>query len=106
MLVHLAQKQALEVLHLNIRLVEAYAQIDSKIEENAVKQISHSQNSRLVATKEKINPYAVDDMRNILRSRQETFQDLTNKNAVLVAENSKPVQYACIFRSCRYNTET
>jgi hypothetical protein len=57
--------------------------------------------SALITTNEKINPYDVDDMRNILQSQKETFQDLTNKNAVLVAENSKlrmhlsfmPVQY-------------
>jgi hypothetical protein len=53
------------------------------------------------ATKEKINPYDVDDMRTVLLGQKETFQDLTNKNAVLVTENSKlrmhlsfmPVQY-------------
>jgi hypothetical protein len=45
MLSHLAQKQAMEALDLNIRLVEAYEQIDSKIEENTVNQIMHSQHA-------------------------------------------------------------
>jgi hypothetical protein len=116
MLAHLAQKQAIEALDLNIRLVEAYEQIDSKIEENTVNQIFHSQHAMRVqveqllhanalqmgnTTKEKINPYDVDDMRTVLLGQKETFQDLTNKNAVLVTENSKlrmhlsfmPVQY-------------
>ncbi len=79
MLAHLAQKQVIEALDLNIRLVEAYEQIDSKIEENTVSQILHSQHAMrvqveqllhtnalqignaLLATKEKINPYDVDD---------------------------------------------
>jgi hypothetical protein len=46
-------------------------------------------------------PYDVDDMRHVLLGQKETFQDLTNKNAVLVTENSRlrmhlsfmPVQY-------------
>jgi hypothetical protein len=104
MIEHLAQKrQAIEALNLNIRLIEAYEQID----ENSVDQILHSQHamrvqveqllhanaqqisSALIATEENINPYDVDDMCNVLQSQKETFQDLTNKNAVLVAENSK-----------------
>jgi hypothetical protein len=48
MLSHLAQKQAIEALDLNIRLVEAYEQIDSKIEENTVSQILHSQHAMRV----------------------------------------------------------
>ncbi len=119
MLSHLAQKQAIEALDLNIRLVEAYEQIDSKIEENTVNQIMHSQHAMrvqveqllhanalqignaLLTAQEKMNPYDVDDMRHVLLSQKETFQDLTNKNAVLVTENSQlrmhlsfmPVQY-------------
>jgi hypothetical protein len=119
MLSHLAQKQAIEALDLNIRLVEAYEQMDAQIEENTVRQILHSQHamrvqveqllhantlqigSALLATQEKINPYDVDDMRTFLLGQKETFQDLTNKNAVLVTENFKlrmhlsfmPVQY-------------
>ncbi len=93
--------------------------MDAKIEENTVQQILHSQHamrvqveqllhanalqisSALLATQEKINPYDVDDMRHVLLGQKETFQDLTNKNAVLVTENSKlrmhlsfmPVEY-------------
>jgi hypothetical protein len=119
MLSHLAQKQAIEALDLNIRLVEAYEQLDVKIETNTVEQILHSQHAMrvqveqflhanalqisgaLLATQEKINPYDVDDMRHVLLGQKETFQDLTNKNAVLVTENSQlrmqlsymPVQY-------------
>jgi hypothetical protein len=119
MLAYLAQKQAIEVLNLNIRLVEAYEQIDPKIEENTIDQILHSQHAMrvqvekllhanalhisnaLLAMKEKINPYDVDDMRTVLLGQNDTFQDFTNKNPVLVAENSKlrmhlsfmPVQY-------------
>jgi hypothetical protein len=107
MLSHLAQKQAIEALDLNIRLVEAYEQIDSKIEENTVNQIMHSQHAMRVqveqllhanafqignalrTVQEKINPYDVDDMRHVLLGQKETFQDLTNKNAVLVTENSQ-----------------
>jgi hypothetical protein len=107
MLAHLAQRQAIELLNLNIRLVEAYQQIDAKIEENTVNQILRSQHAMrvqmeqvlhskalqisnvLVATQEKINHYDVDDMRNILQSQKETFQDLANQNADLVAEKSK-----------------
>jgi hypothetical protein len=48
MLAHLVQRQAIEVLNLNIRLVEAYEQIDSKIEENTVSQILHSQHAMRV----------------------------------------------------------
>ncbi len=99
--------------------MEAYEQIDSKIEENTVSQIMHSQHAMRVqveqllhanalqignalrAVQEKINPYDVDDMRHVLLGQKETFQDLTNKNAVLVTENSQlrmhlsfmPVQY-------------
>jgi hypothetical protein len=119
MLSHLAQKQAIEAPDLKIRLVEAYEQLDVKIETNTVEQILHSQHamrvqveqllhanalqisSALLATQEKINPYDVDDMRHVLLGQKETFQDLTNKNAVLVTENSQlrmhlsfmPVQY-------------
>ncbi len=119
MLSHLAQRQAIEALDLNIRLVEAYEQIDSKIEENTVNEIMHSQHAMrvqveqllhanalqignaLLTVQEKINPYDVDDMRHVLLAQKETFQDLTNKNAVLVTENSQlrmhlsfvPVQY-------------
>ena len=107
MLSHLAQRQAIEALDLNIRLVEAYEQIDSKIEENTVNQIMHSQHamrvqveqllhtnalqvgSALRTVQEMINPYDVDDMRSVLLAQKETFQDLTNKNAVLVTENSQ-----------------
>jgi hypothetical protein len=108
MLLHLAQKQAIEALDLNIRLVEAYEQMDAKIEENTVQQILHSQHamrvqveqllhanalqkigSALLATQEKINPYDLDDMRTVLLGQKETFQDLINKNAVHVTENSK-----------------
>jgi hypothetical protein len=119
MLSHLAQKQAIEALDLNIRLVEAYEQMDAKIEENITKQILYSQHamrvqveqllhangqqigSAILATQEKIMPYDVDDMRHVLLGQKETFQDLNNKNAVLVTENSQlrmhlsfmPVQY-------------
>jgi hypothetical protein len=107
MLSHLAQKQAIEALDLNIRLVEAYEQIDSKIEENTVNQIMHSQHAMRVqveqllhanalqignalrTVQEKINSYDVDDMRHVLLGQKETFQDFTNKNAVLVTENSQ-----------------
>ena len=107
MLAHLAQRQAMEALDLNIRLVEAYEQIDSKIEENTVNQVMHSQHamrvqveqllhanalqvgSALRTVQDKINPYDVDDMRRVLMAQKETFQDLTNKNAVLVTENSE-----------------
>jgi hypothetical protein len=70
-----------------------------------VEQLLHANalqiDNALLATKEKINPYDVDDMRTVLLGQKETFQDLTNKNAVLVMENSKlrmhlsfmPVQY-------------
>jgi hypothetical protein len=37
MLSHLAQKQAIEAIDLNIMLVEAYEQMDAKIEENITK---------------------------------------------------------------------
>jgi hypothetical protein len=91
MLSHLAQKQAIEALDLNIRLVEAYEQIDSKIEENTVSQIMHSQHAMrvqveqllhanalqignaLLTVQEKINPYDVDDMRDVLLAQKETF---------------------------------
>jgi hypothetical protein len=71
-------------------------QVEQLLHANAL-QISGA----LLTMKEKINSYDVDDMRTILLGQKETFQDLTNKNAVLVAENSKlcmhlsfmPVQY-------------
>jgi hypothetical protein len=107
MLSHLAQKQAIEALDLNIRLVEAYEQMDAKIEENITKQILYSQHamrvqvkqllhanaqqigSAILVTQEKIMSYDVDDMHHVLLGQKETFQDLTNKNAVLVTENSQ-----------------
>jgi hypothetical protein len=52
-------------------------------------------------SREKINPYEVEDMRRVLQTQTRALHNLQNTNAVLVAENSKlrmhlslmPVQY-------------
>jgi hypothetical protein len=59
MLAHLVQKQAIEALDLNIRLVEAYEQIDSKIEENTVDQIFHSRHAMRVQVEQLLHANAL-----------------------------------------------
>ena len=119
MYAHLAHQQAAENLALNLRLVDAYEQADIRLDENVSKAIlssqsaihekignllqeNYSQISRVMhETRERINPYEVEDMRRVLQTQKSALHNLQNTNAVLVAENSKlrmhlslmPVQY-------------
>ncbi len=119
MFAHLAQKQAVEVLELNLRLLDAYEQTGIRFQEVISKPIAESQtalhqdiekmlkatvaqiNNALTSVQEKINPYEPQDMRAVLDSQKDAPKDLLTKNAILVAENSQlrshlsfmPVQY-------------
>ncbi len=53
-------------------------------------QENYSQISReMHETRERINPYEVEDMRRVLQTQTKALHNLQNTNAVLVAENSK-----------------
>ncbi len=119
MYVHLSHQQAAENLALNLRLVDAYEQADIRLDENVSKMILSSQSAihekignllqenyaqisqAMHETRERINPYEVEDMRRVLQTQTMALHNLQNTNAVLVAENSKlrmhlslmPVQY-------------
>jgi hypothetical protein len=119
MFAHLAQKQAIEVLELNLRLLDAYEQTDIRFQEVISKPIAESQtalhkdieqmlkataaqiNNALASVQEKINPYEPQDMRAVLDNQKHALKDLLTKNAILVTENSQlrshisfmPVQY-------------
>jgi hypothetical protein len=120
MLSHLVQKQAMENLELNERIVEeAYEQADLNFEAVIAGPIIQSQtalndtvqklllennaqiNRALEATKDSINPYDAKDIKSVLSKHKDSLKDLVTKNALLVAENSKlrmyllfmPVQY-------------
>jgi hypothetical protein len=119
MFAHLAQKQAIEVFELNLRLLDAYKQTDIGFQEVISKPIAESQtalhkdieqmlkataaqiNNALSSVQEKINPYEPQDMRAVLDNQKDALKDLLTKNTILVAENSQlrshfsfmPVQY-------------
>jgi hypothetical protein len=119
MFAHLAQKQAVEVLELNLRLLDAYEQTGIRFQEVISKPIADSQtalhdaieqmlkttatqiNNALASVQDKINPYEPQDMRAVLDNQKDALKDLLTKNALLVAENSQlrshlslmPVQY-------------
>jgi hypothetical protein len=102
-----------------MRLIDAYEQADIKLDENVSKLILSSQSAihekisdllqenysvigkAMHETREKINPYEIQDMRRVLQTQATALHNLQNSNAVLVAENSKlrmhlsfmPVQY-------------
>jgi hypothetical protein len=107
MFAHLAQKQAVEVLELNLRLLDAYEQTDIRFQEVISKPIAESQtalhkdieqmlkataaqiNNALASVQEKINPYEPQDMRAVLDNQKDALKDFLTKNAILVAENSQ-----------------
>ena len=107
MFAHLAQKQAIEVLELNLRLLDAYKQTDIGLQEVISKPIAESQtalhkdieqmlkataaqiNNALASVQEKINPYEPQDMRAVLDNQKDALKDFLTKNAILVAENSQ-----------------
>jgi hypothetical protein len=119
MLSHLVQKQSIENLELNQRVIEAYEQADLSFEEAIYGPIVSSQtalnneitrllldnntkiNNALRTTKDPFNQYDANDMKAVLDKSKESVTDLVAKNSVLVAENSKlrmhlslmPVQY-------------